>query len=295
MSLEFETELVSLNLSGGPFPMPLGADPGNALGDSVDGYGFVRSNVSMIVSSQRAVDPGSRSMGEVCAYLAGPGEVFAGSSVHAASLTNPPMIDPEELDGQQFFVDSIFDVYFDITVTDVDERPGRNFAGQPHGASIVLQDNPTVFQSSYAAIFNKNDPAYGMFPPPQVDPYIGLFGTEISLGRDVNGNGENDMLRFTLGAFSAGDEGREWIRLPDGAVIHQIVDPAFLEGAVLDESSDPPFTIGARLPNGLPDPDAFGGPIVMTSRLLNPVVPEPTTVAALTLGALAALCRQRRR
>jgi PKD repeat protein len=37
------------------------------------------------------------------------------------------------LDGEQFFVDSFFDVFFDITVTDVDARPGRDYAGQPDG------------------------------------------------------------------------------------------------------------------------------------------------------------------
>ena len=35
--LEFETELTSLSLTGGPFPMPLAGDPGNSLGDSIDG------------------------------------------------------------------------------------------------------------------------------------------------------------------------------------------------------------------------------------------------------------------
>ena len=35
--LEFDTELVSLDLTGEPIPMPLASDPGNELPDSVDG------------------------------------------------------------------------------------------------------------------------------------------------------------------------------------------------------------------------------------------------------------------
>ena len=50
---------------------------------------------------------------------------------------NPPAINPDELDGEQFFVDSFFDVFFDITVTDVDDRFGWDYAGQPDGASLA--------------------------------------------------------------------------------------------------------------------------------------------------------------
>ena len=53
--LEFDTELVSLNLLGGPFAMPLASDPDNDLGDSVEGYGFVDSQVEVTLSSQRPV------------------------------------------------------------------------------------------------------------------------------------------------------------------------------------------------------------------------------------------------
>ena len=50
----FDTELLSLDLSGGPYPIPLASDPGNALGDSIDGYGFVNCTVTITLSSQRA-------------------------------------------------------------------------------------------------------------------------------------------------------------------------------------------------------------------------------------------------
>ena len=45
--------------------MPLASDPGNLLGDSVEGYGFVNSEVTLTLSSQRLVSPGPPSLGQV--------------------------------------------------------------------------------------------------------------------------------------------------------------------------------------------------------------------------------------
>ncbi len=59
----FDTSLAELDLGGGPFPIPLAFDPTNALGDSIDGYGFVDTTVNLTLSSQRAVDPGPSTRG----------------------------------------------------------------------------------------------------------------------------------------------------------------------------------------------------------------------------------------
>jgi hypothetical protein len=37
VQIQFDTELTSLDLRGGPFPIPLASDPGNLLGDSIGG------------------------------------------------------------------------------------------------------------------------------------------------------------------------------------------------------------------------------------------------------------------
>ena len=138
-ALQFDTALTSLNLSGGPYPMPLASDPGNALGDSISGYGLVNSQVTITLSSQRTVSPGPSSLGQACAFQGGIGTSAAskqGASLAGRGCFNgygggsaPAPIDPNALDGQPFFVDSFFDVFFDITVTDVDTRPGRNYPG----------------------------------------------------------------------------------------------------------------------------------------------------------------------
>lgn len=269
VQIEFDTTLESLNLSGGPYPMPLASDPGNVLGDSVEGYGFVDSEVTITLSSQRPVDPGPASTGQAIASL---GET---PSINAARSSGGDPINPDELDGEQFFVDSFFDVFFDITVTDVDPRPGRDFAGFPDGASIPLQDNgPAFLQSRYDAIFDKDAPNFGLIPPPQVAPYIGHFDIEIPLGGDINGNGEDDKIKFTIASHAAGDENRVFTTLPDGTVIDEFDSAAFLQGAVVDVSTDPPFTLGAGSP-GAPafsGPGALTGPTTATSTLVTPIV-----------------------
>ena len=287
--LQFDTELLSLDLNGGPFPMPLASDPGNALGDSVSGYGFVDTQVTISLSSQRNVLPGAQSLGTANASNQQPDP--GGVSIPGT----PGPINPAVLDGQTFYVDSFFDVFYDITVTDVDPRPGRDFAGQSDGASFTLPDNgPAHMESLYSALFDMNAPNYGIVPPPEVSPYIGHFNIEIPLGGDINGNSEPDKIKFTLASHSAGDSNRTFVQLPNGTVLDTFDSAAFLAGAVVDQSADPPFTIGGQLPNGLPDPSLFGGPTTASSTLVNEIVPEPSSIMLLLVGAiLAGVCRRK--
>lgn len=276
--IKFETSLESLNLTGGPYPISLASDPTNALGDSVDGYGFVDSEVTLTLSSQRTVDPGPATLGEACAF---PDVLPLSSQDPAALVGNLDPIDPEQLDGQLFFVDSFFDVFFDITVTDVDSRPGRDYAGQADGASIQLINNgPTNIQSFYQMTFDKDAPNFGLFPPPQHAPFIGFFAVEIPLGADINGNAENDKIKFTIGSIVAGDANRTFTTLPNGTVINEFDAAGYFAGAVVDESTDPPFTLGAGSP-GAPafsGPGALTGPTTATSTLLNPVISSAPVV-----------------
>lgn len=273
--IAFDTELLSLNLTGPTVGLPLASDPGNALDDSISGYGFVNSSVSITLSSQRSVSPGPRSLGQAIARL-GIGET---------AVQLPPLepIDPDALDGQIFFVQSFFDVFFDITVTDVDGRLGRDFAGAPDGATIVLQDiGPANMQNLYSVVFDKNAPNFGLIPPPEAAPYIGHFNIEIPLGGDINGNGEDDKIKFTLASHAAGDANRTFVILPDGTVIDNFDSTANLDGAVVDISTDPPFTL------------SLAGPTTASSILLNPsAVPEPSSLMVGSLLGLGLLARRR--
>ena len=287
--IEFDSEWVQLNLSDGPFPVPLASDPANNLGDSTDGYGWVNSDVSLTLSSQRAT-PGQASLGEIVA-LQNP-QVSGSGSTTGVELA---VIDPDVLHGETFYVESFFDVYFDITFTDVDVRPGRDYLGQPHGSSIVLLDNgPTRASAAYTTVFDKDAPNYGLFVPADADPWMGFVGVEIPLGGDINVNGENDKIKFTLATFSAQNQSRTYTTLPDGTVVNEFDLAVLLQAGVVDESTDPPFSIGATLPSGLPDSDAFGGPTRADSELQNPVFPEPGTLSLLAIGGLAILRRRSR-
>lgn len=276
--IEFDTELLSLNLAGGPFLMPLASDPGNALGDSVDGYGFVNSNVLLTLSSQRPASPGPRSLGTAIAL-----NRDAGTAAFPQQVGTQP-IDPNALDGQQFFVRSFFDVFFDITLTDVDLRPGRDYAtGTP---TISLTNvGPASMQSNYSVLFDKDAPNFGLIPPPEAAPYLGHFDIRIDLP-DINGNGTPDRLKFTLATHAVDDTGRTFITLPDGTVIDAFDSTASLAGAIQDQTSDPPFTIGM-----------LTGPTTASSTLVNPLVgeiPEPSTLLLGAFGALGMLARRRR-
>jgi len=250
--ISFETGLTSMNLTGGPFPMPLASDPGNLLGDSIQGYGFVDSSVQFTLSSQRSGNPGPATTGQTTAWPEG-------------QAPNPQLetIDPEALHGQLFDVDSFFDIYVDMTFTDIDSRPDRNYAGMPDGTTLAFLDiGPTNIQAFYEATFDKDAANFGLLPPPPGIPYFGFFHTEVPLGGDVNGNGENDKIKFTLGQLLIGDDSTD----------------AMFEGAVVDVSADPPFTIGNLA-------EAFKGPTTTLVDLQNPVIPVP---GALVLGGIGA-------
>jgi hypothetical protein len=289
VQLHFDTELIALDLTGGPFPMPLGRDPNNVgvgtgfiagsfFDDSIEGFAFVDSFVQVELSSMNG---GPASLGQAWAYSQGRA---SDAAIDAAILDaddggDPRPIDPNELHGQQFFVDSFFDVFFDITVTDVDDRPGRDYAGQADGASFTLPNNgPAQMWSSYQAIFDKDAPNFGLIPPPEIAPYIGHFLIEIPLGADLNGNGENDKIKFTLVTHQVNDENRTFIQLPDGSVRDTFDTVASLEGLIVDESTDPPFTIGG-----------LTGPTTATSTLLNQVIVPLPAAAWLGLGMLGGL------
>jgi hypothetical protein len=245
---EWDLELTSMDLNATAVLMPLGPE-----------WGPIQTDLQ-VGASQRL-----RSLGHAFASREGNGG-------------NGPI-----QDGDPFAVGSFFDVFFDLTITDVD--PLRDFPGLPSGAQLSFTGNgPLRVQTLYFAEARLNEPNLGLFPPPESAPYLGFGGLEIPLGGDFNGNGEPDKIKLDFVTLAAADTNRTFITLPDGTVIDAFDAIMNLSGAVVDISQDPPF-----------GPITLTGPTTATSRLVGPgPVPEPASLALLLLGlGSTLLCRRR--
>lgn len=273
----FETELSEMSLTGGPTPLPFASDPTGLLTDAdggpatENGWGFVNTEVAVTLSSDRNINPGPLSVGEIWAFQgdspAGPGDP-----------NNLPPIDPDALHGETFWVDSFFDVFFDITVADVDDRPGRDFfLGL---TEVSLEDlGPVPVGVTYLATFDKDAPDFGLFPPAIGLDFSWQGLIEIPLPFDINLNGALDTIKVTSASLG----------IQPGAAPGSYVATASIEGGVIDDQfPDPPFTLGG-----------LSGPTTATSTLANPqaVVPVPAAVwmGLSMLGGLSVVGRLRRK
>ena len=239
-SPQIPIELVQMHLvSASPIPIPLASDPGNLLQFSTEGYGFVDSLIEIKLSSLNT-SPGPQSLGSM-----------------QLKLVNPiPHPGPNEVSsGDTFQVDSFFDVFYDITITDVDTREGRDFFNHPHGASIVLQNlGPVRLSADYLCNADVLLPVMGCLPQLANELYVGNLPLSIPLDVDINANGENDKIKIknqnlVLGAFAesqfvAGDYkvSFESFNPPDSPFdddFDSFID--IRDAIVADESADPPF------------------------------------------------------
>jgi hypothetical protein len=220
-AIEFETEIVSLDLNGRNIILPLAPNWAPILTD-----------------------------------------IHIGESASLQSLGRAiatPTGNPDE-----YFVQSFFDVFFDITITDVD--PASNFGGGLGSSLSFSNSGPYNLQANYLVVANPNAPNLGLFPPLESFPFIGGFFVEELLGADVNGNGEDDKIKTDSMSLALLDQNRTFIVLPDGTVINNTDASLVWNGAVVDESQDPPFSADLL------------GPISVTSREVSPQVPEPAAI-----------------
>lgn len=267
------TQLTSFDLTGQGM-LPLGRDPAGT-GGAYSGYDYVNSNIHITLSSQRTPTPGPATLGTAFLYPLTSVTPGGGGTIQ---------------NGDPLLVNSFFDVYFDVTITDIDA--GKNFAApvgdQPDGASITMQNLYTQMQlgggNGAPCIADTSKPNYGCLPPTG-SAYIGHFPINIPLGFDINGNAINDFVKFTLATHNVGDVSSTWIQ--GGNAFDTFNTTANVGGGVQDEGTpDPPFNFG--------NPLTLSGPTTGGQQVVVAAVPEPASLGLFTTG-LAFLRFKRRK
>jgi len=223
--------------------IPLASDPGNALGDSVDGYGFVDAAATISAS---------------------PTESSGGVTTIGFDLTT-----------LMVSVSSVFTLHLDLTLEDADARAGRDFAtGSPVTPTRL---SPLVIEVAGELDLLALLAALAALPgdATEAEQYNAILAAaaatatvthtitdaKYALGVDVNGNGTPDVM--TLGTtdldttaleldFTDGDLEELVTAILDGTLTDPLVIEAGVSvaglgltfmGDVFDETADPPFTI----------------------------------------------------
>lgn len=232
-----------------------------------DGYGWVKSNIRIDLSSVHQ-SIGSASLivpfgfgpdGEPAGAAAAAGGCFAGEGGQAGNVGT----------GDTVCVDSFFDVFFDVTITDVDTTAGFFDGGGPL-MLVGVDIGPMFMQFFGECIADTSLPNLGCLPPVGF-PYISHFEIAMDLP-DVNHNGFDDVMKFTFGAHNVGDVTNTFV---DGQqVIDEFGSTIAGDGAVMDAIADPPFNF------------TLTGPTTASQGIVYPnsSIPEPTTFALFGAG-----------
>ncbi len=255
LTINVTTEIFQMDLFGTEV-VPLASDPGNLLGDSIDGFGFVNADVH-VTESATLTSTGTTSL------VINSNDLLS-SSVVTADVT------------------SAFDLFLDLEFRDADDRPGRDFATSD--PLVLTAVTPLTMTAMTSLSFDVTDPN---------NIIITDTGTLSSssvvvhdLGVDINGNGISDVLKYTASDFS--------LDINDLSFDEIMFDPSDLSGFLLglsdlvidvqgqlsatasmafsgsveDAATDPRFTIG------------LSGPVNQPTLS----VPEPTTLVLLCMG-----------
>jgi hypothetical protein len=259
--LFFDTEIVSMSLTGGPFPLPLGQ---------------FWSEVDTTVGVTKAQDHNS-SRSNKTASIISPGDPNA-----------PDPIDPNALDGTDYQIDSFFDVFFDLTF----DSPflSTTYGG---GGPIVLEGEEAaqlVRVPSSPYTFDKTAPDFGMLSSSDnqnraLEHRGHVTVLKIAMGGDEDGDALEDELTILsdgiiMNTVPGSDE---YSILPDGSIYHTFDTTMFITGSIGDANSSIPFTLGPLF-----------GSIAEIGQLSNALVPEPGSLVLLALGGLLGWGRRRR-
>ncbi|BCG64518.1 MAG: hypothetical protein methR_P2302 [Methyloprofundus sp.] len=269
------TQIPTQLLSFGPnginadiyLPLTSGATTSSADGinsplATLDNYGWVKSNVAITLSTATP-STGYATLGK---RFGNCGSGLAGAVGQ----------------GYDVCVDSLFDVFFDVTITDID--PTTNFFDSPTLVTLpVLSDGPIPMEFHGICSADLSQANLGCLPPSGF-PYVGHFKIDTPLGLDINGNNLNDFLHFTFGAHNVGGVTDTFIN--DNSVNDTFNSTIVGTGAVDDAATDPEFSF------------TLSGPVTASQEIVYAAqnVPEPSYLLLFSAGfSLMGLLRRNHR
>ncbi|MDP2833744.1 MAG: hypothetical protein Q8Q28_10745 [Pseudomonadota bacterium] len=272
-SIAIATQLLSFGSGGinGDVFLPLtGAGTTSTLSGAptatVDGYGWVKSNISISLSTGTP-STGAAYLG--LPYPAGPGGgtshgCFLGASMAGNANT-----------GDTVCVSSFFDVFYDVMITDIDGTAGY-FGGAGPAAMGAAGLGPINMQFNGDCVADTSKPNLGCLPPVG-SPYIGHFLISMALGQDVNLNGFLDVIKFEFGTHNVGDVTNSFFN--GNQLVDTFNSTIAGNGAVMDAITDPPFTF------------TLTGPTTAQQGIVYAAdsIPEPASLALLGLARRRAI------
>lgn len=223
-----------------------------------DKYGWVYSNISMTLSLQ------SQSVGGV--YLA-----------KLDQQGNP--IVGDVVNGESVFIRSFFNIYFDISISDIDTT--ANFYSDVD-RDIISISNTEAWHVQFegTCIADIFEPNLGSLVNGSL--FTGFDKLSVQLG-DINGNSEIDTLKLFFNSLLLGDSVST--KISGSTVADTFNSTVDVSGAIEDGISDPPF-----------GPIGLTGPTVAQQEIVYPTetIPEPASIALIGVG-LAGMDASRRK